>query len=168
MNKEKEVEQFYKYPMKLMIADGYVSPKTSEYVKMTENQKKVYIVMKTRNAFFDKHFDTQEDIGDLTNIDVRSIGTILRSFIDNGIVQAHKGKGQREYKNWRYDEVLDLKLYKVDKSDKNNVKYEILGVIDSSIWCNKKKLENKPEPKYSPTPKTSYSNNFDDESDLPF
>ena len=72
-----------------MRATGYVSPKTGELIELTANDKNVYVVMKKRNTFFDKHFDKQEDIAKLCGVSVKQVGRITRGFIDSGLMVAN-------------------------------------------------------------------------------
>ena len=117
-----------------MRATGYVSPQ-GELIELTANDKNVYIVMKKRNTFFDKHFDKQEDLAIMCNISVKQIGRILRSFLDSGLVIANKGQAG-QHKNWRYEKVLDIQLYVMDKGE-----MVPLPQIPEDFW----KSESKPQ-----------------------
>ena len=110
-----------------MRATGYISPKTGELIELTANDKNVYVVMKKRNTFFDKHFDKQEDIAKLCGVSVKQVGRIIRGFIESGLMVANKGQAG-QHKNWRYEKVLDIILY-VD-----NDKDEMLPEIPEGFW----------------------------------
>jgi hypothetical protein len=155
---------FYKYPEVLMRATGYVSPKTGELIELTANDKNVYVVMKKRNTFFDKHFDKQEDIAKLCGVSVKQVGRIIRGFIDSGLMVANKGQAG-QHKNWRYEKVLDIVLY----VDNDNT--EMLPEIPEDFWRSDVK-QNKVVKEWSGKKPASApqqpEQNFDDEFDLPF
>lgn len=147
-----------------MRATGYVSPKTGELIELTANDKNVYIVMKKRNTFFDKHFDKQEDIAKLCGVSLKQVGRIIRGFIDSGLMVANKGQAG-QHKNWRYEKVLDIVLYV------NNDNTEMLPEIPEDFWRSDVK-QNKVVRKWSgkkssPAPEQP-EQHFDDEFDLPF
>lgn len=147
-----------------MRATGYVNPKTGELIELTANDKNVYVVMKKRNTFFDKHFDKQEDIAKLCGVSVKQVGRIIRGFIDSGLMVANKGQAG-QHKNWRYEKVLDILLY-VD-----NDKTEMLPEIPEDFWRSdvkqNKVVKEWSGKKSSPIPQQPYQH-FDDEFDLPF
>ena len=134
-----------------MRATGYISP-VGELIELTANDKNVYIVMKKRNTFFDKHFDKQEDLAIMCSVSVKQVGRILRSFLDSGLVVANKGQAG-QHKNWRYEKVLDIELYVMDKGE-----MVLLPQIPEDFW----KSESKPhkvvkEWSGTPTIKPSYT-----------
>jgi hypothetical protein len=132
---------FYKYPEKLMRATGYIHPSSGELIELTANEKNIYVVMKKRNAFFDKHFDKQEDISELSGVSLKQTGRILRSFIDNEIIVANKGSSG-QHKNWRYENVAPLNLYQ-QKTQGLSKEFIELGVVEEDFW----KSETKPAKK---------------------
>lgn len=155
---------FYKYPEKLMRATGYVSPKTGELIELTANEKNIYVVMKKRNTFFEKHFDKQEDISILSGVGLKQTGRILREFNHHGVIVAHRGSSG-QYKNYRYEEVLDIELYyehpKVKKSDP--VKRDMIGSIGNDFWKSEQKQVKKvsewrgsAKPQTQPAPQQHY------------
>lgn len=138
-------ELFYKYPEKLMRATGYVSPKTGELIELTANEKNIYVVMKKRNSFFEKHFDKQEYIAELTGVSLKQTGRILRRFIEEGVIIAHKGSSN-QHKNWRYDDVKALNLYQTKVTGFGEVGVKettVLGEIGDSFWKSEKKQDKK-------------------------
>lgn len=150
---------FYKYPEILMRATGYISPKTGGLVELTANDKNVYIIMKKRNTFFDKHFDKQEDIAKLSGISVKQVGRIIRGFIDSGLINANKGTTEK-YKNYRYEKVNDIVLY----SGKNAE--GMLPTIPEDFWKSEIK-QTKTVSEWRGKTSTKIPLEFD-ESDLPF
>lgn len=132
---------FYKYPEKLMRATGYIHPSSGELIELTANEKNIYVVMKKRNTFFDKHFDKQEDISELSGVSLKQTGRILRSFIDNKIIVANKGSSG-QHKNWRYEKVAPLNLYQ-QKTQGLSKEFIELGVVEEDFW----KSETKPAKK---------------------
>lgn len=144
-----------------MRATGYVSPKTGELIELTANDKNVYVVMKKRNTFFDKHFDKQEDIAKLCGISVKQVGRIIRSFIDSGLMIANKGQSG-QHKNWRYEKVLDIVLYV------NDDEIEMLSEIPEDFWRSDVK-QSKVVKEWSGNSKPPQQpENHSDEFDLPF
>lgn len=144
-----------------MRATGYVSPKTGELIELTANDKNVYVVMKKRNTFFDKHFDKQEDIAKLCGISVKQVGRIIRSFIDNELMIASKGQSG-QHKNWRYEKVLDIILYMNDPETK------VLLEIPEDFWKTEVK-QNKVVKEWTGNRKPPQpEKDFDDEFDIPF
>ena len=140
-------EQFYKYPKMLMGADGYISRDTGEFIKLTDAEKNVYLVMKARNEYFEQHYDKQSDIAEMCNLTIKKAGDSIRDFIDHKIIEAEKGHSGT-HKNWRYKKVHCLTLAKQTGSelvgDKKVFNFEIIGVLSESIW---KKVEKKVTPK---------------------
>lgn len=161
---------FYKYPEKLMRATGYIHPSSGELIELTANEKNIYVVMKKRNAFFDKHFDKQEDISELSGVSLKQTGRILRSFIDNEIIVANKGSSG-QHKNWRYEKVAQLNLYQ-QKVQGVNKEFIQLGVVEEEFW----KSDVKPKTKVSEwrgaekvkSVYTPPAHHWDDEEGLPF
>lgn len=134
-------EIFYKYPEKLMRASAYKSPLSRELIELTANDKNVYVVMKKRNSFFDKHFDKQSDIAALVSLSVKQTGRIMRGFIDNGVFDAHKGSSG-QHRNFRYENVKPLELFVYEGEGKNR-KVVSLGVVEEGFWKTEKKPDKK-------------------------
>jgi len=152
---------FYKYPEKLMRATGYIHPSSGELIELTANEKNIYVVMKKRNAFFDKHFDKQEDISELSGVSLKQTGRILRSFIDNEIIVANKGSSG-QHKNWRYEKVAPLRLYQ-QKTQGLSKEFLELGVVEEDFWKSETKPAKKvnewrgsPKPQAQLTPQQYY------------
>lgn len=145
-----------------MRATGYTSP-AGELIELTANDKNVYVVMKKRNTFFDKHFDKQEDLATMCNVSVKQVGRILRSFIESGLVVADKGQAG-QHKNWRYEKVLDIQLYVMDKGE-----VVLLPKIPEDFWKSESKPQKvvkewsgKPSAKPSYTPPHSAEDWYDE------
>ena len=134
-------EIFYKYPEKLMRASAYKSPLSGELIELTANDKNVYVIMKKRNSFFDKHFDKQSDIAALVSLSVKQTGRIIRSFINNGVFDAHKGSSG-QHRNFRYEDVKPLELFVYDGEGKNR-RVVPLGVVEEGFWNTEKKSDKK-------------------------
>jgi hypothetical protein len=108
-------ERFMQYPYSLAKAGGFVSTVTGEFVKLNNNEKLVYVFMKSRNRFFTiekgwKHRDKQQDIADALRLDIRSIATMMKKLIAHGVVTGEKQKYSNYY-HWVYTDVADLKLW---------------------------------------------------------
>lgn len=161
---------FYKYPEKLMRATGYIHPSSGELIELTANEKNIYVVMKKRNSFFDKHFDKQEDISELSGVSLKQTGRILRSFIDNEIIVANKGSSG-QHKNWRYEKVAPLNLYQ-QKTQGLSKEFIELGVVEEDFWKSEMKPAKKVnEWRAAEKVKSAYTPpapNWDDEEGLPF
>lgn len=134
-------EVFYKYPEKLMRASGYVSPSTGELVELTAAEKNIYVIMKKRNMFFEKHFDKQEDIAELSGVSLRQTGRILREFIASGVILGDRGENN-EYKNYRYREVKNLQLFQV-KGEGKTKETVMIGVVPEDFWKSDRKPDKK-------------------------
>lgn len=161
--------RFYKYPEHLMSAHGYVSPKTGKLIELSANDKNIYLVMVKRNVFFTQqgktHFDKQEDIAKLCAVSVKQVGRVLRGFIEEGVITAHKGSSG-EHKNWRYEKVFEIKLYRIEAGGE----VVFLDSIHTGFWGNseakQKPLQHKQKPvTYKPQQTVP---DWLDESDLPF
>lgn len=116
MNKEKQ-DQFLMIPYKLLRAVGYVKP-DGECVKMTLTEKIIYAHIKNRFEFFKslgkEYYDTQQAIADVCSMDVKSVGKIIRTFMEKGLVEAYKKRFNGFPKNV-YTKVPHLVLYYKDK-----------------------------------------------------
>lgn len=86
-------ERFLMVPYKLLNASGYVN-KAGECVKMNLSDKIIYAHIKNRFEFFKglgkEYYDTQKDIADACNMDLKAVGNILRRFIKNGLTTIYK------------------------------------------------------------------------------
>lgn len=126
MNKEKQ-DQFLMIPYKLLRAVGYVKP-DGECVKMTLTEKIIYAHIKNRFEFFKslgkEYYDTQQAIADVCNMDIKSVGKIVRKFMDEGLVTAYKKRFNGFPKNV-YTHVPTLVLYYKDRSTEANDEPEI-------------------------------------------
>lgn len=106
----------------LLKADGFVSRKTGEFVKLVPNDKLLYSYMKARLRFFveekkGEYFDTQQSIADALAMNLSSAKTSLSKFRENGILFAKKEKF-KNYENWRYKNLEELTLcYQKGKDD---------------------------------------------------
>lgn len=99
-------EEFYKLPKDLAKADGFISKKTGEMIKITSSGKLVYSYMLTRNEFFVRklngdHFESQATVAEACGIEYKAAGRILRDFVEHEAIVAHKGKPDRGGQ-WRW------------------------------------------------------------------
>ncbi|MNQ40509.1 hypothetical protein D3C85_541650 [compost metagenome] len=158
-----DLEDFYKMPKSLALADGYISKTTGEPVKLTASSKIIYTYMLSKTRFFTevlngKHFETQKTIAKFCGLEYKSTGAILRGFLEHGIIEGKKlrpnGEGQWRYHYFKVHSDIDLWEGGLDKFEiiKDNVKH--------------KSVEQVEKPKQQP----AVSNAYDpfDESDLPF
>lgn len=140
-------DDFYKYPRMLMIADSYISIKTGEIVPLGEIEKNVYVVMKARNEYFDNHYDKQVDIAAMCNISLRKAASVIREFMNHGIIEASKVYSGGEHKNLKYSKVNCLELLKrLTESDRKgkiiSTELKPLGKLRESLWIEVKKKTN--------------------------
>jgi len=152
-------EDFYKMPKGLARADGYISKKTGEPVKLSASAKIVYMYMLSKNEFFTQklsgqHYEAQATIADCCGLELKATGNILRSFIDHGLMEGKKirpnGEGQWR---WFYHKVYsDVILWK--------------GSIDSFEILEEKKTDRVFAKIEQPVNK--YVHQEDDEYQMPF
>lgn len=153
------IEEFYKLPKDLALADGFISKTTGEAVKLTASGKIVYTYMLSRNEFFigkmeGKHYETQRTIAKACGLEEKATGNILRSFIDHGVLSGKKlrpnGEGQWR---WHYYKVFtDIVLWVGDKES-----FEI--VENKPLQPREERVVSKPQQTVP---------DWLDESDLPF
>lgn len=110
-------DEFYKLPKSLAMADGYISKKTGEAVKLTASGKIIYAYMLSKNEFFTetlkgKHYEAQATIAKCCGIEYKAAGTILRSFLDHEIMEGEKLRPDSGQWRWFYYKVhSDLVLW---------------------------------------------------------
>lgn len=117
-------EQFYKLPKALAMANGFIDKNTGEPIKLTPSSKIIYAYMLEKTRFFTQdmkgqHFECQSTIAKACGLEQKVVGTILRIFLEHGIIEGEKLRpkdgGQ---KRWHYYKVLtDLVLYEGDTKD---------------------------------------------------
>lgn len=136
-------DEYYKYPKMLMIANAFISREDGSRVSISEADKLVYVVMKTRNSFFDRHFDKQSDIASLCGLTERKVGDSLRKFIEHGIIACSCVKNDGQWKNYEYHRVHCLELVRlgVKKRGENAPPRDetYVGILSESLWDGKKK-----------------------------
>jgi hypothetical protein len=157
-------DEFYKLPKSLALADGYISKKTGEAVKLSASGKIIYAYMLSKNEFFTEtlkgqHYEAQATIAKCCGVEYKSAGTILRSFLDHGIMEGQKLRPDSGQWRWFY--------YKVHSD---------LVLWEGSVAAFKILEEEKPKyvekvvPKPAQTPKPYKHQPVDDwdDSQLPF
>lgn len=89
----KEREQFLKLPYNLLRSGGYVS-NDGECVKMNLTEKIIYTHLRNRFDFFTvqgkEYYDTQKDVADVCNMDIKAVGNVLRKFTKDGLTTIYK------------------------------------------------------------------------------
>jgi hypothetical protein len=124
---QKKENQFLKIPYKLLGAVGYVN-KDGECVKMTLTEKIIYAHLRNRFVFFrslnKEYYDTQQAIADACNMDIKSVGNILRKFIKSELTTVYKKRFNGFPKNV-YTNVPELLLYQKDNTIEQNDEPEI-------------------------------------------
>lgn len=157
-------DEFYKLPKSLALADGYISKKTGEAVKLSASGKIIYAYMLSKNEFFTEtlkgqHYEAQATIAKCCGVEYKSAGTILRSFLDHGIMEGQKLRPDSGQWRWFYYKVYsDLILWEG-------------SVVDFKILEEEKpKYAEKVPPKPTQTKKPYQHQPIDDwdDSQLPF
>ena len=117
-------EEFYKLPKQLAMADGFISKTTGEAIKLTASGKIIYAYMLTKNSFFtDKlqgqHYESQATIAKCCGLEYKAAGTILRIFLDHGVMEGEKLRPNKGGQwRWHYYKVhTDLMLWEGDTKD---------------------------------------------------
>lgn len=116
-------DEFYKLPKSLAMADGYISKKTGEAVKLTASGKIIYAYMLSKNEFFTetlkgKHYEAQATIAKCCGVEYKAAGTILRSFLDHEIMEGEKLRPDSGQWRWFYYKVhSDLVLWEGSVQD---------------------------------------------------
>jgi len=146
-------EKFLILHYKLLSAGGYVSV-SGEQVKMNLSDKVIYAHLKNRFEFFKglgkEYFDTQQSIASVCNMDLKTVGNILRGFIDKGLTTIYKKPYGNFTKNV-YTNVPHLKLW-----------YKGEDVVDSTEGFD----YGVPEDFVNAMPDVCYLGNWEEENDL--
>lgn len=146
------------------MADGYISKKTGEAVKLTASGKIIYAYMLSKNEFFTEtlkgqHYEAQATIAKCCGVEYKAAGTILRSFLDHGIMEGKKLKPDSGQWRWFYYKVhSDLMLWEGSVQDFQLIEEERPKYADkvvSKLTITHKPYQHQPEPEW-------------DDSQLPF
>lgn len=157
-------DEFYKLPKSLAMADGYISKKTGEAVKLTASGKIIYAYMLSKNEFFTgtlkgQHYEAQATIAKCCGVEYKAAGTILRSFLDHGIMEGKKLKPDSGQWRWFYYKVhSDLMLWQGSVQDFQLIEEERPKYADKVVskpTITHKPYQHQPEPEW-------------DDSQLPF
>lgn len=109
----KDREQFLKLPYNLLRSGGYVA-KDGECVKMNLTEKIIYTHLRNRYDFFTsqgkEYYDTQKDVADVCNMDIKAVGNVLRKFTKAGLTTIYKKTYGNFVKNV-YTSVPELDLW---------------------------------------------------------
>lgn len=157
-------DEFYKLPKSLAMADGYISKKTGEAVKLTASGKIIYAYMLSKNEFFTEtlkgqHYEAQATIAKCCGVEYKAAGTILRSFLDHGIMEGKKLKPDSGQWRWFYYKVhSDLMLWEGSVQDFQLIEEERPKYAEKVV--SKPAITHKPY-KHQPEPEW-------DDSQLPF
>lgn len=113
----KKQEQFLMVPYNLLSASGYISNE-GECIKMNLTEKIIYAHICNRFDFFKslgkEYYDTQKDIAEVCNMDIKATGNVLRKFIKNNLTTIYKKPYGNFLKNV-YVSVPPLKLWYKNK-----------------------------------------------------
>jgi len=158
-------EQFYKLPKSLAMANGFIDKNTGEPIKLTPSSKIIYSYMLEKTRFFTQdlkgqHFECQSTIAKACGLEQKVVGTILRIFLEHGIIEGEKLRpkdgGQ---KRWHYYKVLtDLVLFEGDTKD-------FVIIEDQTPKCAEKVLS---KPTIAKKPHQHQPEPEWDDSQLPF
>lgn len=157
-------DEFYKLPKSLAMADGYISKKTGEAVKLSASGKIIYAYMLSKNEFFTetlkgKHYEAQATIAKCCGVEYKAAGTILRSFLDHEIMEGEKLRPDSGQWRWFYYKVhSDLVLWEGSVQD--------FRIIEEEKPKHAEKVVSKPTQTHKPYKHQSVDD-WDD-SQLPF
>lgn len=116
-------DEFYKLPKSLALADGYISKKTGEAVKLSASSKIIYAYMLSKNEFFTEtlkgqHYEAQSTIAKCCGVEYKAAGKILRSFLNHEIMEGKKLRPDSGQWRWFYYKVYsDLVLWEGSITD---------------------------------------------------
>lgn len=159
------INDFYRLPKSLAMADGYISKVTGEAVKLSASGKIIYAYMLTKNEFFiDKlkgqHYESQATIAKFCGVEYKSAGAILRTLLEHGVLEGKKLRPDKggQWRWFYYTIHSDLMLWEGTVAD-----FKILE-------DQKPKLTEKVVPKPAQTKKPYQHQPVDDwdDSQLPF
>lgn len=146
-------ERFLMVPYRLLSAAGYVDA-NGVLVKMNLTEKVIYAHLKNRFEFFKgqskEYFDTQQAIADVCNMDVKSVGKVLRKFNKEGLTTIYKRPTGNFLKNV-YTNVPHLRLWHKGK--------ELVDKIDDCEYLVSDDFVNT-------MPDVCYIGNWEEENDL--
>lgn len=153
-------ENFYKLPKDLARADGFISKKTGEAVKLSASGKIIYAYMLSKNEFFTEtlkgqHYEAQATIASSCGLEYKACGNILRTLLEHEVLEGKKLRpnGEGQWRWYYYKVHSDLMLWVGDTKDFEIIKEE-RKVVD--------------KPKVQAIPQTPQYEPHWDESDLPF
>ena len=157
-------EQFYRLPKSLAMADGYISKTTGEAVKLTASGKIIYAYMLSKNEFFTEtlkgqHYEAQATIAKCCGVEYKSAGTILRTFLDHGVLEGKKLKPDQGQWRWFYYKVhSDLMLWEGSVADYQIIQEDVPKHSEKAV----------PKPAIAPKPYQHQPEPDWDDSQLPF
>lgn len=147
------------------MADGFISKVTGEAIKLTASGKIIYSYMLTKNEFFTEklqgqHYESQATIANCCGLEYKAAGTILRTFLDHGVIEGKKLRPDKGGQwRWYYYKVnTDLMLWEGDTKDFviiEDQKPRYTEKTESKSTIKQKPYQRKPEPEW-------------DDSQLPF
>lgn len=119
MQTNAEDTSFYQVPKTLFRARHFVSPKTGEHIKLSQNDKAVYTVILDRFTFFKgqgkEHYDTQEYIAEESGVLLRTTNTIIAKLIEHQVIEVRETRTAGGHKKLVYLSVKPLALLEQTK-----------------------------------------------------
>lgn len=114
--------KFYKVPVNLMEATGFMSQTTGEPVELTAVDKLILIYMYDKTTFFTKdggsHFETQVTIGNAVGHEWKAAARSLKKLYDGGVIEADKPRSNGN-KGWVYKSVnIDVQFFSTKRVQK--------------------------------------------------
>lgn len=112
---------FYKVQKGLLACQGFISPKTGEFVEMRALDKLIFTYMRSRIEFFNQSggsglYETQATIGEAVGVEWKAAARSLKMLVENGVIY---GKKERN---------LAISPYMC---------YYYRGVNDNVVFCKK-------------------------------
>lgn len=132
-------DEFYKLPKSLALADGYISKKTGEAVKLSASSKIIYAYMLSKNEFFTEtlkgqHYEAQSTIAKCCGVEYKAAGKILRSFLDHEVMEGKKLRPDSGQWRWFYYKVhSDLVLWEGNITDFKILEQEKPKYVEKAV-----------------------------------
>lgn len=159
------INDFYRFPKSLAMADGYISKVTGEAVKLSASGKIIYAYMLTKNEFFTEtlkgqHYESQATIAKFCGVEYKSAGAILRTLLEHGVLEGKKLRPDKggQWRWFYYTIHSDLMLWEGTVTDFKILEDQKPKLAEKVVPIQtivKKPYQHQPEPEW-------------DDSQLPF
>lgn len=127
---------FYRFPVGLFKASGFVNASTGEVIELTPAMKMIYVHLFTRFHFFtgklkSEMYESQKAIADACNVNERTVQRAMKAFVDAGVVVSRVNRFSGKSRT-TYEKVNQLVLVMADteKGVDNSEIPDSMGDID--------------------------------------